>query len=160
MVQAEVICNVRITGALTLLSVILTGKVKPYGKFMHVVPEPKCPAEVRNAVFQDVCFDLPIPYGLAYTTLAKECLPKSMNGTVPVRDFCTVGVERWDRCFNYSYPVVVGCPRDDEAVRRAIFSVEVELLPDEEAYLCLQRDLRLSSMLSWAMGLRGAFLGS
>ncbi len=149
-----------ITGALTLLSVILTGKVKPFGKFMHVVPEPKCPAEFRNAVFQDVCFNLPISYGLAYMTFARECLPESTNGTVLVGDFCTVGVERWDRCFNYSYPVVVGGPRDDEAVRSAVFSVEVELLPDAETYNRLPRDLRHSSMLSWATGLRGAFLDS
>ncbi len=146
-----------ITGALTLLSVILTGKVRPCGKFMYVVPEPKFPAEVKNAVFQDVCFDLPIAYGLAYTTFAKECLPKSTNGTVPVRDFCTVGVERWDLCVNYSYPVVVGGPRDDEAVRSAVFSAEVELLPDEETYVCIRTDRRSSSIWSSATELCEAF---
>ncbi len=55
-----------ITGAVTFLSVILTGKVKPYGKFMSVVTKQKCPPEYENADLQPVCFDLPISYGLAY----------------------------------------------------------------------------------------------
>ncbi len=122
-----------ITGALTFLSVILTGKVKPYGKFMSVVPKPKCPAEYENADLQPVCFDLPISYGLAYTTFAKEFQPNSGSRMAPVRDFCTVGIEQWDPGLNYMHPVVVGGPRDDEAVRKAVFLCDVERLSNEFA---------------------------
>ncbi len=137
-----------ITGALTLLSVILTGKMKPYGKFMSAVPKPKCPIEYMNADLQPVCFDLPIPYGLAYSTFAKEVEPESRIGTVPVRDFCTVGVERWDPFLNYSYPVVVGGPREDDAkcVREAVFSVTLPLLPDDETNMRVQEDHHPMSM--------------
>lgn len=63
------------TGVLTFLHVMLTGKVDPCGMFKQVVPA----WHLSNRILQLVCFDLPIPYGITYSTHAMGFEP-SLEG--------------------------------------------------------------------------------
>lgn len=63
-----------ITGALTFLHDMLTGKVEPWGKFKNAVP----PCSLTNVILklQSVCFDLPVPYRIVYSTHAMGFEPR------------------------------------------------------------------------------------
>lgn len=110
-----------IMGALKFLHVILAGKVKPWGKFKDAVP-----AFCRlNPILQSVCFDLPIPYGILYSThgVGLEPCMKTPVAVYRPRIF-RVRWDRWDCGRNYEFPVIVGGPDDDVEERGAIFPGE------------------------------------
>lgn len=107
-----------ITGALTFLHVMLAGKVKPWGKFKDVVAV----LNLGNPILQLVCFDLPIPYGIAYYTHARRFQPCLDGPCAEYRPrFFRVRLDRWDCTRNYDFPVIVGGPEDDDEEREAIF---------------------------------------
>lgn len=109
-----------ITGALTFLHMILTGKVQPCGKFKDVVPawrlsSPRLPV---------VCFDLLIPYGILYCTHTMGFEPCSADPcTSEHPKFFRLRLDRWDCSRNYNFPVIVGGPQDDIEVREAVLLV-------------------------------------
>lgn len=108
-----------ITGALTFLHVMLTGKVHPRGKFKDVVPV----WHLSNPRLQAVCFDLPIPYGITYYTHAMGFEPSPETPCAEYRmRFFRIRLDRWDCRWNYDFPVIVGGPEDDAEEQKAIFS--------------------------------------
>lgn len=102
---------VSITGALTLLHVLLAGRVKPTGIFKSAVP----PSRHGS---QEVCINLPLSYGANYSThgTAKRGVYRHI--------FCAIGTHKWDISRNYTITDIVGGPLDDNAVRKAFFGEE------------------------------------
>lgn len=90
-----------ITAALTFLHMMLTGRVKPAGMFKSDVP-PGWPGS------QKVKFNLPVPYGIAYSTHALGFEPGPGIRSVYRHNFCRVGKDRWDTSCNYSIPAIIG----------------------------------------------------
>ncbi len=111
-----------ILGALTLVSITLQGKVEPAGEFKGCVP----PNNLKEMKLQRVDFNIPVPYGVAYSTFADGCEP-DINAEVVAGPivYCLRG-SRWDLAKNYEHPAVLAGPQHSSHVHRALFNENLE----------------------------------
>ncbi len=114
-----------ILGALTLVSIMLKGKVKPAGEFKGCVP----PNNLKEKKLQRVDFNIPVPYGVAYSTFADGCEPDAEVVAGPIV-YCLNG-KRWDLKSNYKHPAVLAGPQHSDHVHNALFEDDLESVGDE-----------------------------